>query len=174
MKKSSVVCLCGTIIFSIIVSNLVSATIADVYGQLKSSTSGQSTTTAGNENSVVSVNAGVKVQVTNSSLKTKDGMLRSAVISFLNSGPNVLKTSATDQPAIQTKITNSINNDTQSVEGIEATNAIIGVEITKALKTVVSGSNKPDQSALVGIETTSTCKPSVGTSIACQATVTIR
>ncbi len=114
------------------------------------------------------------MQVSNQSLKTKDGMLRSSVINFLNSGPNVLKTPETAQPDVKSKIVNQINNDTQSVEGSEATNAIIGVEVTKALKSLVSSSDKPNQSSIVTIQTSSTCKPLTVKSISCENTVTIK
>lgn len=124
--------------------------------------------------SVVSVSSSVTVQVSNETLKIKDGMLRSAVGNFLNSGPNVLKTTETDQPQVKSKISNEINNDTQNVQGIEATNAIIGVEVSKALRTAVSNSEKPGQAAIVTIQTSSTCKPFTVKAISCDNTVTIK
>ena len=42
---------------------------------------------------------------------------------------------------------------------LEATNAIIGVEVSKALKTLVMSSDKPNQNEIVTIQTSSTCKP---------------
>lgn len=137
-------------------------------------TYGQSQVSYTSENSIVSVSASVTVQVTNESLKAKDGMLRSSVFGFLNSGAGILKTSVSDQPTIKTKISNQVNNATQSVEGAEATNAIIGVEISKALRTVVSSSDKPNQTASVTIETTSKCKPVQIGSILCENSVKIK
>ena len=69
-------------------------------------------------------------------------MLKSAVLDFLNSGPNVLKSSDNTKVIIKTQIMNQISNDTQSVQGVEATNAIMGVEIGKALADIVSSPSK--------------------------------
>ena len=140
---------------------------AGIYAQ------SQSLNSSDNGKSIVSVSASVTVQVSNESLKAKDSMLKSSIIGFLNSGPNVLKTAQTDQPNVKSKISNAINNATQDIQGIEATNAIIGVEISKALKSLVS-SSQPNQSALVTIQTSSTCKPSGAVSISCQNTVNIK
>lgn len=169
MKTSLLV----SITFAIVLSLGMSYYSVNAYGQSQG-TQGSSKTTTDNGNSVVSVSASVTVQVANQSLKTKDGMLRSSVISFLNSGPNVLKTPETDPPDVKTKIINQINNDTQSVQGLEATNAIIGVEVSKALKSLVSTSDKPNQNAIVTIQTSSTCKPLSVKSITCDNTVTIK
>ena len=136
MLKSDMSC----VLFVIVLSTSLLYLSMPVYGQSQSATT--SATKAGDS---VSVSASVTVQVTNESLKTKDGMLRSSVISFLNSGPNVLKTVATDQPIVKTKIVNQINNVTQSVQGLDATNAIIGIEVSKALKTIVSSTDKSNQ-----------------------------
>lgn len=156
-------------VISIFIYNLPVST----YGQSQS-TIGPSKITSDNGSNVVSVSASVTVQVSNDSLKAKDAMLRSSVVGFLNSGPNVLKTTETTQPIIKSKIANQINNDTQIMQGIEATNAIIGVEISKALKSVVSSSDKPNGSAIVTIQTSSTCKPTSVKSISCDNTVTIK
>ncbi len=136
MLKSDMSC----VLFVIVLSTSLLYLSMPVYGQSQSATT--SATKAGDS---VSVSASVTVQVTNESLKTKDGMLRISVISFLNSGPNVLKTVATDQPIVKTKIVNQINNVTQSVQGLDATNAIIGIEVSKALKTIVSSTDKSNQ-----------------------------
>ncbi len=141
-----------------------------VYAQTQSS----SKTISDNVNSAVSVSASVTVQVGNQTLKAKDGMLRSSIINFLSSGPNVLKTPETDQPNVKSKIVNQINNVTQNVQGLEATNAIIGVEVSKALKTLVASSDKPNQNEIVTIQTSSTCKPLTVKSISCENTVTIK
>ncbi len=165
MQKSDMSC----VLFAIVLSTFLLYLIMPVYGQSQSSTT--SATKAGDS---VSVSASVTVQVTNESLKTKDGMLRSSVISFLNSGPNVLKTLATDQPIVKTKIVNQINNVTQSVQGLDATNAIIGIEVSKALKTIVSSTDKSNQEGTVAIQTSSTCKPMNTKAISCDNTVTIK
>lgn len=162
-----------SITFALVLSLGMSYYSVNTYGQSQGTQSSSKTTTD-NGNSVVSVSASVTVQVGNESLKTKDGMLRSSVISFLNSGPNVLKTPQTNPPDIKTKIVNQINNDTQSVQGLEATNAIIGVEVSKALKSLVSSSDKPNQNAIVTIQTSSTCKPLAANSISCENAVTIK
>lgn len=142
-----------------------------VYGQ---TTPSSSKTISSDSDSVVSVSSSVTVQVSNETLKVKDGMLKSAVVGFLNSGPNVLKTPVSSQPNVKTTIKNQVNNATQSVEGIEATNAILGIEVSKALKTMVTNSDKPGQSALVTIQTSSTCKPSTVKLISCENSVTLK
>lgn len=129
-------------------------------------------TTSGNGTSI-SVSATVAIQISNETLQAKEGLLRSAIITFLNSGPNLLKATPTDTPAMNSKISNQINNVTQIVEGLEATNAIIGVEINKALKTLILSLEQPKQSKAITIGTTSTCKPS-GQSIACENVVKIK
>jgi len=135
---------------------------------------GNSKMISGSGNVVVSVNTSLKVPVSNDSLKNTEGMLRSSVVNFLNSGPNVLKSQDSSQPDVKTKIMNSINNDTQDVQGIEATNAIIAVEFGKALRTLVSSSSSPNQTAIVTISTTSTCKPSTTKILYCENTVSIK
>lgn len=162
------------IITTIVMSITVLAFSGPINGQAQPTGSTPPNQVMSNTNSVVSVSSSVTVQVSNDSLKAKDGMLRSAVSSFLNSGPNVLKTSPSDQPVVKSKISNLISNDTQSVEGIEATNAIVAVEVSKAIKTAVSTSDKPGQSAMVTIQTSSTCKPLATKSISCDNTVTIK
>lgn len=123
--------------------------------------------------SIVTVSAIVTVPVSNDTIKTKDGMLRTSVIGFLNSGPNALKTSANDQPVVKSKIVNLVNNDTQNVEGPEATNAIVGVEISKALKSIVSEGNA-SENMMVTIQSSSSCKPTAVGSISCENTVTMK
>ena len=126
------------------------------------------------EKSIVTVSSSVTVDVHNQTIKTKEATLKSAVIGFLNSGPNVLKTSDGYQVGTKTKISNQINNSTQSVEGIEATNAIIGVEIGKALKSTVARGSQSNQSDTITVATSSTCKPVADKSIACDNIITIK
>lgn len=123
---------------------------------------------------VASVKTSVTVEVSNESLKSNNIRLGNAMVGFLNSAPNVLKTSDIDHQIIKTKINNQINNDTQSIEGIEATNAIIGIELIKALKTVNASSYNLNQSGLITVETSSTCKPAVTKGISCDNTITIK
>lgn len=120
-----------------------------------------------------SITSSITMDLSNDTLKSKTSMLWEAVVGFLKSGPNLLKTSASD-PIVKTKITNKINNDSQSVEGVEATNAILSVEITKALRSVNSSSFVAKQTGIVTIETTSLCKPSDVKSISCQNNVVIK
>jgi hypothetical protein len=129
--------------------------------------------TTPSQNNTVTVSSSFSVGLSNQTIKIKDGMLRSAVIGFLTSGPNVLKMSPTDQPVVRTKIVNQISNATQSVQGVEATNAIVGVELSKALKILVGSTTKPNQSVVVTIETSSTCKP-LGSMVTCDNTVNIQ
>jgi hypothetical protein len=168
MKEPLLLSICTALVLSLCMSYFSVST----YGQSQEIANSSSKTTS--DNSVISVSASVTVQVSNESLKSKEGMLRSSVISFLNSGPNVLKTPESNQPDVKTKIVNQINNDTQSVQGLEATNAIIGVEVSKALRSLVSSSDKPNQNAIVTIQTSSTCKPLAIKSISCENTVTIK
>ena len=144
-----------------------------IYGQSTSKTSGLSNVASEDKSSVVSVNSSVTVQVTNQTLKDKDAMLRSAVSSFLNSGPNILKSRDGGQD-VMTKIVNNVNNATQSLQGTEATNAILGVEISKALKTSVLQSKLPNQADTVIIDTSATCKLAQAKMISCQNSITIR
>jgi hypothetical protein len=97
-------------------------------------------------------------------------MLRSAVISFLNSGANALKIPEEVATAIKTKIANQISNMTQNVEGSEATNAIVGVEITKALKNLVSSKS----SGTVTVDASSNCKALTDNIFSCDNTVSIK
>lgn len=169
MKNSGVVGICTILLLTAFMWLFPVGT----YGQSQSFKN-TANTISDNGNSVVSVSTSVTVQVSNASLKTKDAMLKSSVTNFLNSGPNVLKTPQTSQPEVRSKISNEVNNQTQEIQGIEATNAIIGVEIGKALKTVVSSIRDSNQSALVTIQTSSTCKPLGTSSISCQNTVKIK
>lgn len=145
---------------------VMSASSVAVYGQLKTVQNSSSSS------SVVSVSATVGVQVSNATMKTKESMLRSSVISFLNSGPNVLKLPGNDQVDVKSMIQNKLNNDTQNVQGVEATNAVVGVEINKALRKVVSSAGDPNQLVLVTIQTTSSCKSAQTTT--CDNTVVIK
>lgn len=142
----------------------------EVYAQMQP-TAPISNKTFSNGTSLVSVSASVKIQVSNATLDIKEKMLRTAVSTFLNSGQNVLKTSASDLPIVKTKIANQINNATQSVEGTEATNAIIGVEVGKALKTVISPTT---HTGFLTVMTSSTCKPAASKSISCDNIITIK
>lgn len=144
-----------------------------VVAQSQSGSTSSFKTKSETGNSVVSLSSSISVPISNETLKIKNGMLVSSVISFLNSGPNVLKTQNNDQTNVKTKISNKINNDTQNVEGAEATNAVIGIEIGKALKTIISTLNTPNQTAMVTIETSSTCSPGMPL-ISCENTMTIQ
>jgi hypothetical protein len=148
--------------------------LASVHGQISSSATGIKSfvnSTSQKVNTVVSVNSSLTIPVTSDTLKEKGDLLRLAVSSFFNSGPNVLKTEGTDQPTVRTKIINNINKDTQNIEGIEATNAIVNVEINKAIKTINSSASIPD---LITLGTFSTCKPFGNGSISCDNSVTIK
>lgn len=169
MNKSAILGLGVSLIFSITICHIPGV----IFAQTLPAVDNSSKMTSDIGKSVVSVNASVTVQVSNQTLKIREGMLRSSVVSLINSGSNVFKTSDSDQSIIKSKIVNEINNATQSVQGIEATNAIIGVEISKALKSVVSTTGKLNQAAIVTIETLSTCKPLTVKSISCENTITI-
>ena len=101
-------------------------------------------TSAGVKN-LVSVNASITLDLSNETAKERTGILTSAVGNYLKSGPNTLTMSATINPGVKTAIVNQITNSTQSLEGTEATNAILGVEIGGAIKTIVSSLDKPNQ-----------------------------
>ena len=144
------------------------------YAYSQSTTGSSSKMILGAGNSSVSVSASVTVGVTNQTLENKFSMLRNAVFSFLNSGPNILKTSDSDQLIIKTKIADQINNSTQNVEGSDAAYAILGVEINRALQNVISTSAPSTQSAIVTIDTTSVCKPSTIKTVTCDNTIKIK
>ena len=169
MLKSTLVWISVVLIFAL--STLHYATIANAQSQSKLK---EPLKIKSNENSSVSVSAIVKVQITNETFKAKDGILKSAVGGLLNSGANILKTPGSVDPVTKSKIVNLINNVTQNVQGTEATNAIIGVEISKALKTANMTSDKPHQTAIVTVESLSNCKPSTANMISCENTVTIK
>lgn len=168
--KSALLCISFALVLSIVWQ------APGAYAQSKTATGSfvQNSSGVVAGNNIVSVSASVSVQVSNETIKTKESMLRSAVVNFLTSGPNVLKTSETDLPNIKTKVVNQVNNDTQSIEGSEATNAIVGVEVSKALKTIVASTEKSAPIKSVTIQTSSTCKPSAVKSIACDNVVTIK
>ena len=141
---------------------------------LSQPTAAVSNKTSSNGTGVVSVSASVVMQVSNQTLDIKEKMLRAAVSSFLKSGQDVLKTSDSDLPIVKTKIANQINNAIQNVEGAEATNAIIGVEIGKALETVISPTAQKSHADIITVMTSSTCKPAAVKSISCDNIVTIK
>ena len=95
--------------------------------------------------------------MSNDTYKAKSAMLTSAVTNFLNSGPNVLKTDASSKALVQSKILNQFVNNTQTLEGTEATNAIIGVEINKAMRSVISSLSNSNQTSTVRIDTFTRC-----------------
>lgn len=156
------------LVFSLCSCNISKST----YGQIVDTKPSAEKTSEAGEN-VVSVNSKVSVQVRNETLQVKEKMLRSAVFSFLNSGPTILKTSESDQLITKTKVVNQINNATQSVEGIEASNAIIGVEIGKALRTLVSSQNNSTNIGTIILGISSTCKPASALVVSCDNTISI-
>lgn len=160
--------------FAFVLSISITYPITGVNAQSESSANFSSKIASDNASAGVTVSATASIAVSNATLTTKDKMLRNAVIGFLISGPNVLKITPTDEPVVQTKITNKINNTTQSVQGMEATNAIIGVEVSKALHSLISSSGKLNQTAILVVETSSKCKPSQVNLILCENTVTLR
>jgi hypothetical protein len=121
----------------------------------------------------VSVSSSLSVPVDNQTIKANEGTLRSGILGFLNSAPNILKTSSSFQPLTKTKITNEINNTTQIVEGADATNAIVGVELGRALRTVVDSSDTQDGGGPVVVTTSSSCTPIAGP-LTCNNTVVIK
>jgi hypothetical protein len=127
-----------------------------------------------NEKNSVSISSSIRVQVTNETLKAKDGVLRSAVGDLVSSGNNILKTPEGKDPITNSKIDNLISNDTQNVQGTDATNAILGIEISKAIKTANATSDKPNRTAVVPVDTLSNCKRSAINRISCENTVTIK
>jgi hypothetical protein len=120
------------------------------------------------------ISATFTLDISNDTLEDNNYVLWSSVVGVLSSGPNVLKTSATTAPVFKTKIVNKINNGTQTIEGVDTTNAVLSIEIIKALKTVNSSSYSANRTGIVSIDTTSLCKPSDAKSIACQNSVEIK
>lgn len=145
--------------------------LTQIYAQTQSTEKGFSKIGSANEKNALSVSASLTVEVRNETLGAKANLLRTAVSGFLAAGPGIFKSTDSGEPMIKTKIANKINNSTQNVEGTDASYAILGVEINKALRTVISSSTQPNQTAIVKIETTSTCKPLGPTSITCGNTV---
>lgn len=170
MDKFVIFWVCVALVFSVTVCSIQGG----VYAQIQPTKKISSNTTSSNGTGVVSVSATVTMPVSNETLDTKDRMLRTAVISFLNSGANVLKMADSDQPIVKTKIANEINKAIQNVEGTEATNAIIGVEVTKSLKSVNLRTVEKNHANSITISTSSTCKLVAIKSISCDNVVTIK
>jgi hypothetical protein len=168
MGKGSLVCVCIVLVLSIYIFEFSKT----IYGQSQNLTTSSFKTTSDNVNEIVSFSASITLQVSNETLKPREGVLKSAVVTFLNSGPNVFK--ANDQAIVKTEIVNQINNATQSVQGTEATNAIIGVEITKALKTLITFENQSSQNPMITVEASSTCKPSAEELLSCENAIGIK
>lgn len=145
-----------------------------VNAQSSTSTDTASKTNSSSQRNTVSVSASVTIEINNATYKTKETMLKAAVTGFLTSGPNVLKKTPTDQPSVKTKIINKLTNATQAVEGVDATNAILGIEMSRGLKIVNSSSWNQKQPGIIGVDTSSTCKPSGSGLITCDNSVTIR
>lgn len=167
MSKLELLGVSVVLILSIAISQLP----LTVYAQSQSNAVKSSNTTSAIGNGLVSIATRVSVPISNQTIKVVEGMLKSALNDFFKSGADVLKASDSDLPIIKTKIVNQVNNAVQNVEGTEATNAIIGVEINKALKSKTTSSN---QTATVTIDTSSICKPSDIKLISCDNSVTIK
>jgi hypothetical protein len=166
MNKLQLLPVCVLLILTICILH-----ITQIYAQSQSTTNLK--TESANEKNALSVSASLTVEVRNETLVAKTNLLRTAVSGFLAAGPGIFKSTDSGEPVIKTKIANKINNSTQNVEGTDASYAILGVEINKALRTVISSSTQPNQTAIVKIETSSTCKPSGPTTITCGNTVTL-
>lgn len=147
---------------------------AKSHAQLQPTSNSTSINAPTNGNNGVSVSSSVTLHVTNQTFKSNQGTLRSAVLDILNSGPSILKTLDGNQLIIKTKFNNQINNATQIVEGLEATNAIIGVELGKALTSIISSVKNQNQSGIVSVQTSSTCKAAPAISISCENNIVIK
>ncbi len=119
----------------------------------------------------VTVSSSITLQVANATLKTNQATLKNAVLDFFDFGPNILKISDSIKLIVKIKISNQIDNVTQTVEGKEATNAIVEVEIGNALNHLISSANK---GGIINVGTSSTCKLAVAKSISCDNTVSIK
>jgi hypothetical protein len=132
-----------------------------------------STTTSGKDNATVLVNSSVTTPIMFDTINTKGSALTSSIMAFVNLGPDVLKGSNSGLPNVKTKINNEVNNVTQTVEGIKSTEAIMRVEINKALASIISLLSA-NQTHTINIETFSICKPSATRSDSCDNAVTIK
>ena len=94
-------------------------------------------------------------------------------MAFVKLGPDLLKGSDKKLPNVTTKIDNEINNVTQTVKTTKSTNAVLGVEISKALARIVS-LLAPHQTDTITIHTLSICKHSAPRSDNCDNAVTIK
>lgn len=126
-----------------------------------------------NTNNLVSVSSSVTLHVSNQTFKANQGILRTAIIDFLNSGPNIFKAADSNQ-LIKTKLSNQVNNVTQIVEGLEASNAIVGVEITKALTALISSSKNQTQGEIITVQTSSACKQIAANSTSCENNIVLK
>jgi hypothetical protein len=123
--------------------------------------------------SAVSVSSTVSIQVSNITIKTDEATLKSAITGFLNSGPSIFKTSESYQLNASTQISNEIDGTKHTVQGMEATNAIVGVELSKGLRNLVS-SVPQNQTNTITVGTSSACKPSAPNIISCANEVVIK
>lgn len=116
------------------------------------------------------VTASMMVQVRN---ETISGVLTPAIFNLINSGPSIFKISDSDQLITKTRIDNRINNATQNVEGTDAAYAIIGIEIGRAVKSLISA-DKHNQTAIITIEASAMCNLVAVKFTSCENTVAIK
>lgn len=157
---------------TLLLALMIGSSSGIVHSQIQPPTPSFSNVNPNIDKTVVSVNSSLTIQVSNKTLDMNQKTLRSAIINFLSSGPGVLKSSEKEQVLVKSKIVNQINKDTQNVEGTEATNAIIGIELGKALSTLVS-SQAQNISKIITVQTGSICRPSATESISCENTVVV-
>ncbi len=138
-------------------------------GHLPGSVYGQSPPSTVKNTSQVS--SSLTVQVSN---ETIIGVLTPAVFNLIYSGASIFKTSDSDKLIMKTKIDNQINNATQNVEGTDAANAIIGIEIGRAVRSVISPTADKHQTGPITIDTSSICKLMAVKSITCDNSVKIK
>jgi hypothetical protein len=157
-----------------VLANTIWYSSSGLYAQSQPTTGSLSKVTPVSGNARVSVSSSISIPVSNETIKTNEATLKSAVVGLLNSGPNILKTSDNYQLNVKTKITNQMNNTTQNVEGIEATNAIVGVEIGKGLRNVISSTAQQNHTSLITVTTSSACNPAANSVVSCNNTVLIK
>lgn len=113
--------------------------------------------TSENKAKMILANSSISLKVRNDTQATDYGRLKDTVISFLNLHSGITMTSDCEDARVKTTISNEINDEIQYLEGSETANAIVGVEITKALKSLVS-SDGTIETVSVTIKLSSSCE----------------
>lgn len=108
MPQAGLIPVCFAIVIALSFSHFQNM----IYAQSDFIKDDSSITTSRVGNNVVSVAANIAIQVSNETLKAKEGSTRAAVAGLFNPGVNTLKTLSSGESITKTKVINHINNTT--------------------------------------------------------------